>query len=88
MGEETAIPITFNYTLVFTSSSFDAVNNAVCNFFTPFETLDIDSGRKVMEINLFGHARLIHLLIPGMKERRHGRIISIGSIGAVGCESR
>ncbi|XP_071814631.1 retinol dehydrogenase 8-like [Apostichopus japonicus] len=60
------------------------VNNAVCTFFSPFETLDIDSGRKVMEINLFGHARLIHLLIPGMKERRHGRIISIGSIGAVG----
>ena len=33
-----------------------------------------------MQLNLYGAVRLIRLALPGMKERRWGRIISIASI--------
>ena len=35
---------------------------------------------QAMELNLYGAVRLIRLALPGMKERRWGRIISIASI--------
>ena len=36
--------------------------------------------RHVMELNLFSAVRLIHLALPGMQQRRWGRIINIASI--------
>lgn len=37
--------------------------------------------RRQVEINLFGLARLIQLILPTMRARRSGRIINISSIG-------
>lgn len=63
------------------------VNNGVCNYFCPFENLEMAAVRRVMEVNFFGHLRIIHMILPTMKKRRHGRVISIGSMGAVGVNS-
>ncbi|MGW6919413.1 SDR family NAD(P)-dependent oxidoreductase [Kitasatospora sp. NPDC054939] len=47
---------------------------------TPADTLD-----RMMEVNLAAPLRLARLLLPGMLERRHGRIVLIGSMaGQVG----
>ncbi|MSQ40659.1 MAG: SDR family oxidoreductase [Dehalococcoidia bacterium] len=35
---------------------------------------------QAMQLNLYGATRLIHLALPGMKERRWGRIVNIASI--------
>ncbi|MFD9689262.1 SDR family NAD(P)-dependent oxidoreductase [Kitasatospora sp. NPDC059088] len=47
---------------------------------TPSDTLD-----RMIEVNLAAPLRLIRLLLPGMLERRHGRIVLLGSMaGQVG----
>ncbi|MET8544350.1 SDR family NAD(P)-dependent oxidoreductase [Kitasatospora sp. NPDC004799] len=47
---------------------------------TPSDTLD-----RMIEVNLAAPLRLVRLLLPGMLERRHGRIVLLGSIaGQVG----
>ncbi|MFJ7910428.1 SDR family NAD(P)-dependent oxidoreductase [Kitasatospora sp. NPDC096204] len=47
---------------------------------TPSDTLD-----RMIEVNLAAPLRLVRLLLPGMLERRHGRIVLIGSMaGQVG----
>ncbi|MER7848697.1 SDR family NAD(P)-dependent oxidoreductase [Kitasatospora sp. NPDC096077] len=47
---------------------------------TPSDVLD-----RMIEVNLAAPLRLVRLLLPGMLERRHGRIVLLGSIaGQVG----
>ncbi|WP_045699609.1 SDR family oxidoreductase [Streptomyces rubellomurinus] len=47
---------------------------------TPSDTLD-----RLIEVNFAAPLRLVRLLLPGMLERRHGRIVLLGSIaGQVG----
>ncbi len=41
-----------------------------------------DEARAVFETNFFGAVRLVDAVLPGMRERRRGRIVNVGSLAA------
>jgi NAD(P)-dependent dehydrogenase (short-subunit alcohol dehydrogenase family) len=57
------------------------VNNAGYGSYGAVENVPIDEARRQFEVNLFGMARLIQLVTPGMRDRASGRIVNISSIG-------
>lgn len=59
------------------------VNNAGIGYFAAIEESEEVEVRRMFEINVFGLARMIHLVLPGMRERRSGHIINISSIGGL-----
>ncbi|WP_433206387.1 SDR family oxidoreductase [Dactylosporangium sp. CS-047395] len=56
------------------------VNNAGESQSGPFEELPGDALRRVFQVNVLGPVRLAQLLVPGMRERRYGRVVMIGSM--------
>lgn len=58
------------------------VNNAGICGYGAVEDLPLAEGRAQFEVNVFGMARMIQAVLPGMRERGDGRIINISSIGA------
>jgi NAD(P)-dependent dehydrogenase (short-subunit alcohol dehydrogenase family) len=59
------------------------VNNAGVGVYGAAEDVPIDSGRRQFEVNLFGPARLIQLVLPQMRERGSGTIVNVSSIAGV-----
>ena len=57
------------------------VNNAGYSQNGALETLDLDDVRRQFETNVFGLLRMCQLVLPGMRERRSGTIVNIGSMG-------
>jgi NAD(P)-dependent dehydrogenase (short-subunit alcohol dehydrogenase family) len=57
------------------------VNNAGYGSYGAVENVPIDEARRQFEVNVFGLARLVQLVTPGMREQGSGRIINISSIG-------
>jgi short-subunit dehydrogenase len=57
------------------------VNNAGYGSYGAVEDVSLEEARRQFEVNLFGAARLIQLVLPGMRERRSGKIINITSMG-------
>jgi NAD(P)-dependent dehydrogenase (short-subunit alcohol dehydrogenase family) len=57
------------------------VNAAGYGQFGALEDVPLDEGRRQLETNLFGIARLIQLALPMMRAQRAGRIVNISSIG-------
>lgn len=57
------------------------VNNAGFGSYGAIEDVSIDDARYQLDVNVFGAARLIQLILPHMREQRYGRIINISSIG-------
>ena len=58
------------------------VNNAGSSVSGDFETITDEMWQSDMELKLFGAVRLARLALPGMKERKWGRIINILNAGA------
>jgi 2-hydroxycyclohexanecarboxyl-CoA dehydrogenase len=58
------------------------VNNAGWDELKPFLQTDEPFWQRVVDINYVGQLRTIHEALPGMIERRWGRIINIGSDAA------
>lgn len=58
------------------------VNNAGKGGYGAVEDLPLEQGRAQFEVNLFGMARMVQLVVPTMREQRSGRIVNISSIGA------
>jgi len=56
------------------------VNNAGESQSGPFEELPRDALRRLFEVNVLGPVRLAQLLLPGMRERRRGRVVMVGSM--------
>ncbi len=56
------------------------VNNAGESQAGPFEELPGDALRRLFDVNVLGPVRLTQLLLPGMRERRRGRVVMIGSM--------
>ncbi|MFJ4713128.1 SDR family NAD(P)-dependent oxidoreductase [Streptomyces sp. NPDC088785] len=56
------------------------VNNAGESQSGPFEELPMDAVRRLFELNVFGAVRLSQLVLPGMRERRRGRVVMVGSM--------
>ncbi|NIF70351.1 SDR family NAD(P)-dependent oxidoreductase [Burkholderia sp. Ap-962] len=57
------------------------VNNAGYGQYGALEDVPIAEGRRQMETNLFGAARLVQLCLPHMRAQGFGRIVNISSIG-------
>jgi NAD(P)-dependent dehydrogenase (short-subunit alcohol dehydrogenase family) len=57
------------------------VNNAGYGSYGAVEDVPLEEARRQFEVNLFGAARLIQLVLPGMRTRRGGTIINISSMG-------
>jgi NAD(P)-dependent dehydrogenase (short-subunit alcohol dehydrogenase family) len=57
------------------------VNNAGYGSYGAVEDVPLEDGRRQFEVNLFGAARLIQLVLPGMRARGSGTIINITSMG-------
>lgn len=57
------------------------INNAGYGQYGSLEDVPIEAGRRQMEVNLIGVARLTQLCLPHMRARRFGKIFNISSIG-------
>jgi 2-hydroxycyclohexanecarboxyl-CoA dehydrogenase len=61
------------------------VNNAGTDEFRFFKDTDEDLWRRIIDVNLMGVIRTTHAVLPGMIERRSGRIVNVASeAGRVG----
>ncbi len=58
------------------------VNNAGSSVTGPFEEMSDEVWQADLDLKLFAAIRLARLALPGMKQRRWGRIINILNIGA------
>ena len=59
------------------------VNNAGYGSYGSIEEVTLQEARRQIEVNLFGLAALTRMVVPGMRQRRSGRIVNISSIGGV-----
>ncbi len=57
------------------------INNAGYSQGGPIEQLPMDAIRRQFETNVFGAIRMIQLALAGMRRRRWGKIVNIGSMG-------
>lgn len=57
------------------------VNNAGYGSLGALEDVPMAEARRQFDVNVFGLARLIQLVVPHMREQRSGRIINVSSIG-------
>ncbi|MEB0048446.1 MULTISPECIES: oxidoreductase [unclassified Pseudomonas] len=59
------------------------VNNAGIGYFGSFEESDLDQARNMMEINVWGLARMTRAVLPGMRQQRSGTVVNISSVGGI-----
>ena len=58
------------------------VNNAGFDIFKPFLKTEPDEWERLIAINLRGPLHMHHAVLPGMVERRYGRVVNIASDAA------
>lgn len=56
------------------------VNNAGESQSGPVEELPREAIERLFQLNVIGQVRLTQLLLPGMRERGHGRVVMVGSM--------
>jgi NAD(P)-dependent dehydrogenase (short-subunit alcohol dehydrogenase family) len=56
------------------------VNDAGANWSTAFAASPPDDIARLLEVNLLGAMLLTRAVLPGMLERRHGAVITVGSL--------
>jgi NAD(P)-dependent dehydrogenase (short-subunit alcohol dehydrogenase family) len=59
------------------------VNNAGIGYFAAVEESSETEVRKMFDVNVFGLSRMIHLVLPGMRNRRQGFIVNLSSIAGL-----
>lgn len=57
------------------------VNNAGYGSYGAIEDVPMEEARRQFDVNMFGLARLTQLVLPGMREKRYGKIINVSSMG-------
>ena len=57
------------------------VNNAGYGSYGALEEVPLEEGRRQFDVNIFGLARLIQLVLPTMRAQRSGRIVNVSSVG-------
>jgi short-subunit dehydrogenase len=57
------------------------VFNAGYGSYGAIEDVPLDEARRQVEINVFGLARMIQLVLPKMREHKYGKIVNISSMG-------
>jgi len=58
------------------------VNNAGIGVLGALEETSLAEARAVFETNFFGMVRMVNAVLPGMRHRKHGLIINLGSLAA------
>jgi NAD(P)-dependent dehydrogenase (short-subunit alcohol dehydrogenase family) len=58
------------------------VNNAGISHAKPFETVTDEDWQGDLDLKLFAAIRLVRLALPGMRERKWGRVVNVLNIGA------
>ncbi|QIX28370.1 SDR family NAD(P)-dependent oxidoreductase [Nocardioides sp. JQ2195] len=56
------------------------VNNAGESQSGAFEELPLDALDRLFQLNVLGPVQLTQLVLPGMRERGHGRVVMVGSM--------
>jgi NAD(P)-dependent dehydrogenase (short-subunit alcohol dehydrogenase family) len=56
------------------------VNNAGIGGGGPLELVPIETAKQIFETNYFGAIRMIHLVLPQMRERQSGAIVNVTSV--------
>jgi short-subunit dehydrogenase len=56
------------------------MSNVGVPFFGPFEEVDLDAALRAFEINVIGAAALFQAFLPGMRERRSGKLVAVASL--------
>jgi NADP-dependent 3-hydroxy acid dehydrogenase YdfG len=68
------------------------VNNAGRGLLGAVEEVSDSEARAVYDTNVFGVLNVLRAVLPGMRARRSGRVINIGSVGGftvgAGCSPR
>ncbi len=57
------------------------VNNAGYGTFGTVEEVPMEEGRRQIEVNIMGLAKMTQLVLPHMRKNRHGKIVNIASMG-------
>jgi short-subunit dehydrogenase len=57
------------------------INNAGYGGYGAIEDVSMEEAKRQLEVNLFGAARLVQLVLPIMRENKFGKIVNISSIG-------
>ncbi|NVK46703.1 MAG: SDR family NAD(P)-dependent oxidoreductase [Rhodobacteraceae bacterium] len=57
------------------------INNAGYATYGAVEDIPMETGRRQLEVNIMGLARMTQLVLPHMREQQAGRILNISSIG-------
>ena len=57
------------------------VNSAAYGSYGAVEDVPLDEARRQFDVNLFGLARLVQLVLPTMRAQRSGTIVNVSSIG-------
>ena len=57
------------------------ISNAGYGSYGAVEDVDISEAKMQFEVNLFGLARLVQLVLPHMRKQKSGRIINVASMG-------
>lgn len=57
------------------------INNAGAGLYAPSWRAPMPEVRRLMELNFFAPMALAQLVVPGMRQRRSGMIVNVGSIG-------
>lgn len=56
------------------------INNAGAGYYQASWEMPFDEVRRLMELNFFAPLAMTQLVVPGMRERRSGMIVNVGSI--------
>ncbi len=57
------------------------INNAGSGYYGALEDMPITDAKYQLEVNVFGVARLIQLVLPAMRKNNFGKIVNISSVG-------
>lgn len=57
------------------------INNAGSGYYGALEDMPISDAKYQLEVNVFGVARLIQLVLPVMRKNNYGKIVNISSVG-------
>lgn len=60
------------------------VNNAGFSVWGPIETVPLTDVADLFDTNVFGVVRTIQAFVPGMRERRHGKVVNVSSAAGRG----